>query len=236
MEENLEPTQVPVEPTEPTSPKAEPTEPVSPEPTEPVSGEKQPTPPITEGDVTKRLEEAKLEWQKEAEKDWQSRKDKELQPIKDELDVLKRTGEDAKLATLEERERAEFGDTKEVRDFQTTRRKLEDDRRVFDRDRLGQETLATQLNEQAKGIRAHQLATEKGVDVKELLSCATPEEMEVKATKIELEKVKAELAEKSKEPQEVDSGTPGASGKDLTKMSPDELIAEGIALRDRRKQ
>lgn len=218
-DDNVEPTEVKEEPTGLVS-DVEPGGEVSPV-TEKVSEE--PT-PITftqeqEGEIAKRI--------KAAEGAVQSSKDKEWQPLKDRITELEQYAEDARLTAIEKRELDEFGDTKEVRDFQTERRKLADEQRAFGQERLANQTLAAQVNEQAKGVHARNLATEWGVDEKELLKANTPGEMESLAIRLQNVNLQAKL--KDKPPEKLDSSTVSSAGVNWRELSPDDKVRRGLS-------
>ncbi len=183
-----------------------------------VSGEKA-TPVIDEAEITRRVAEA--------EKGWQSRKDKELQPLKQRISELEKLTREKELALTEKRELEEVGDTPELRSFQSNRRRFQEEQSAFEEKRQATETLAARISEQAKVLQAIQLAKEHGVDDKELLKADTPEAMESLAIKLENQKLKGELAGKSKT-QKVDSGVVSIAGEDWHTLPTNEKIRRGL--------
>ncbi len=161
------------------------------------------------------------------QREWQSSKDKELQPLKDKIAELEKQSKESEFARQEARELEQFGDTKEVKDFQTERRRLWTDRDTFSRERnaLMQEINVTR--EEAKAIKAHKLSIEKGIEVSKLLEAKTPEEMDYIALRIENEMLRETII-KNEPPVKVDSGVPTVTGIDFSKLSPREKIEEGL--------
>jgi len=217
-EENLEQTPEQGEQVEKV-PEKEPERQVSTE-VEEVSGEKVEEKALTEEDIAKRLGDA--------EKEWQSRKDKEFKQYQETIQGLERQVTEKDLAVLEKREIETWGDTTEVKEFQSERRKFQGDKTTFEQDKQATETLRDELNKQAKGIRADTLAKEFGIDAKELLKAESPEQMELVALKLSHESLKSKLKEKEATPQKVDSGVASVAGVDFDGMSPDEKVQYGL--------
>lgn len=195
-----------------------------------VSPENEQVSSITEEDVTKRIEEALTTFKGSEEyvTAVQSAKDKsigkETQPLRDKILELEKTMTNQTLGLQEKRELEDLGDTKEVRDWQVERRKISEATYEVTQQKEANKLFAETLSAEAKTIKAHRLSTDKDIDLKELLKCETPEEMDSLSLKLENESLKTQLAEKDKPPQKLDSGTNSAQGVNLKDMSPVELI------------
>ena len=76
------------------------------------------------------------------------------------------------------------------------------------------------------GQRAQELQVEFGIDIKDLEECQTEEEMEVKALRFKL----TQTPEKPEEPPPPVFAGPGSGkgGKDISQMTPDELLKKGF--------
>jgi hypothetical protein len=81
-----------------------------------------------------------------------------------------------------------------------------------------------QVYEEGKAIAAHKMASQYGVDEKELLKAQNPMEMENIALKLHAEKLKAG----AKRPIKTDSSIPSAKGVDWSKLSPTEKLNRGL--------
>lgn len=161
----------------------------------------------------------------------QSALDKKIAEAERRAAELEAQMEGSKLQTQEERERESWGDTEEVKQFQTTRRQFHEERGLFQKEKQTLDGLRAELNERAKGTDAKRLASEYGVDEKTLLEAKTPEEMESKAVKFAYEKTKSERDELKKTPQHVDSSVPAGLGENWRELSPEEKLARGLSKR-----
>ena len=225
-DQNLEQVATPAEQTSDVS-KVEPKEPISKEQIPTSEGEK-PTPSFTQ----EQLDQAKAEAVTKAKGEVQSAKDIELKGKDTEIAELTKRISEAELAGVEKAEHARWTEAgieeSEIKLFQETKRKLATDRFTFEQEQVASKTLATQLNEQAKAHSAKELASQYGVDEKELLKAQSPEEMETIAVKLgfEIEKAKREQLEKA--PEKIDSSLPSATGTDWRDLSPTEKVQRGL--------
>ena len=203
-DQNLEQVATPAEQT-PTVSGQEPVEPISKE-QEPTSEGEKPTPSFTQ----EQLDQAKAEAVTKAKGEVQSAKDKEI------AELMKRISE-TELAGVEKAELARWTEAgieeSEIKSFQEVKRKFATDKSTFEQEQVASKALAAQLNEQAKAHSAKELASQYGVDEKELLKAQSPEEMETIAVKLHDTKVTEELEQLKKAPEKIDSSLPSATGE-----------------------
>lgn len=210
----MEQPEVVAEPVEKVS-KEEPTEEVSPN-IEEVSEEQA----LTEDDVTQKIGEA--------EKEWQSRKDKEFQVFQDKILTLEKAASLSSIEAQETREIGDWGDTKEVRDFHSERRKQVDKATDITKREEAVELIASKVALTNQANIANELSVKYGVESKDLLECSSPEEMRVKALEMAFEKARGKLEQVEKAPQKLDSGVKSLPGVDYEKMTAKQLIQAGI--------
>lgn len=174
------------------------------------------------------------------EKAVQSQADKSIhsqtKPLRDEIAGLKKFNAEAELTAKEAKEAEKWkeeGISEEaIKSFQAERREAE---RVSS-------ALQAALDKHGPGflkLRAYELSQETGVEMKALLGCKTPEEMDKKAVElvakakddkiVSLEADKKAAGEEAAKKQKIDSGAPGAAGVDLSGLSADDKLKQGFA-------
>jgi len=130
-------------------------------------------------------------------------------------ELEKQKGE-AELAGVEKAELARWTeaglDENETKAFQEGRRQLKKAEQDFQAQKTSYEGYFAKVQEIEKGQKAKSLASEYGVDEKELLKAQSPEEMDTIAGKLSYEKLKAELEQLRKTPEKIDSSLPSATG------------------------
>ena len=121
-------------------------------------------------------------------------------------------------------------DDPEFRETYTSKKAIRDAQRAVDRATAELEDQRYETEKQAWAIRmaqkANELVRETGIEVKELETCMTEEEMEVKA--LRFEKANKGSAKETEGKPHFDSGAGSGAGLDLDKMSPDEKIKLGL--------
>lgn len=182
---------------------------------------------FTEEDVTKKVAEAITAYtgSEDFTKAVQSAKDKsidkETKPLKDKIRSLEAGKSEKDLAEIEARELKQWGEEGIPKEAIAN----------YHNERRGQVRAAEELldsleehKEELREVKAYKVAKAAGVDLDELLKCATFEEMEQKARDLshgkhssEIEKLKDKIKELEGkgegEENKIDSGKEGAPGK-----------------------
>jgi len=173
------------------------------------------------------------------QKEIQSAKDKsineETAPLRQEIADLKQSAADKELTTRESTESAKWTEDgipeETIKSFHEAGRALI----VL---KNATETSASKHQTELAELHAYKLSQKTGVEMKALLGCKTPEEMDAKAQElvdkakdakiVSLEEEKKAAVENAAKTQKIASDTTGATGVDMESMSPRQLIQLGV--------
>ncbi len=189
------------------------------EPTEPVSVVEQTGEVSPEVSVVSFSQEQVDKMLADKGKEWQSSKDKEFS----DLTAKNRDLESKTLEAQEVRERDNWGDTDEVKEFQAERRRQAEATTTLREDQARVRTEVLKSEYTARLIRAKELSDEHGIPIAHLNDCQTPADMDKIVT------LWTDLKEKSAPVQKVDSGVPSAAGLDTKDWTATQFLEYAVA-------
>lgn len=173
------------------------------------------------------------------EEDWNKRQSswdkaqakltQELKTLREQVNQKEKASKEFQLSALEAKEIETWGDTPEVKEFHASRRKLEQFGMALSAREMEVNTKLEVLTKAEQAQEARELASKLGIDEKVLLEgeYATPVEMKLRAYELAAEKSETER----KAPTKIDSGIHKETGSDWKKLSPEQMIREGLKSR-----